>query len=589
MKIKKLISKFLFILLITITSCQRDFIDSGDASQTEIIPDTFSHYFGNEISRDFIGNVVDTNSNPIVGVIITIGDQTTTTDTNGVFIINDATINERFGYVKAEKAGYIHASRSVVPSNGTNKVTIMMLEETVAGSVNSGSSSTITTADGSSVSFDGNFIKEDGTAYSGSVDVIVHHLDPTDDDMELQMPGMLYAQNEDGEERMLQTLGMLDVELRGSGGEDLNLAEGSTSEIRMPVDPSLLNIAPATIPLWYFDEAKGYWIEEGEATLQGNMYVGTVSHFSFWNCDIPARAINLCVTVTTEDGIPFANAEVTITSITYGTRSGLTNNLGEVCGLVPSEESLELNVYDPNVCDANSLLTQSIGPYTTDSAITVIVPDNTYLVQETITGVLNTCDGDAVTNGYVELTYEGQTLLINVTNGSFEFQLMRCSTNDNNAFTLTATDFTNLQTTESLEYNLTSPTTNIGEINTCLDQDGYIQYVIDDSITVFYTDFIDVILGEERFVIYQVTNGYFLADFPAQVGSYTVSTNNTNNLEFEVPGSGSITTGQENITINVTYVGTGVGDFINLNFSGTFTNLGTTSTINGDAHVRIDL
>ena len=121
----------------------------------------------------------------------------------------------------------------------------------------------------------------------------------------MQMPGMLYAENENGAERMLQTLGMLAVELRGSGGEDLNLAEGSTSEIKVPVDASLMSIAPNTIPLWYFDEVNGYWKEEGQATLQGNMYVGTVSHFSFWNCDIPTEAITLCVTATNEENVPF--------------------------------------------------------------------------------------------------------------------------------------------------------------------------------------------------------------------------------------------------------------------------------------------
>ena len=110
-----------------------------------------------------------------------------------------------------------------------------MLEETVVGTISSGSTSTVTIDGGSSVSFDGNFIKEDGSAYEGSVDVIMHHLDPTDEDMSMQMPGMLYAQNEGGAERMLQTLGMLAVELRGSGGEDLNLAEGSTSEIKISV------------------------------------------------------------------------------------------------------------------------------------------------------------------------------------------------------------------------------------------------------------------------------------------------------------------------------------------------------------------
>ncbi|MCA0154546.1 hypothetical protein, partial [Winogradskyella vincentii] len=188
-------------------------------------------------------------------------------------------------------------------------------------------------------------------------------------DMPMQMPGMLYAQNEAGAERMLQTLGMLAVELRGSGGEDLNLPEGSTSEIRIPLDPSLMGIAPATIPLWYFDEVNGYWKEEGEATLQGNMYVGTVAHFSFWNCDIPAEAVTLCVSATNENQDALNNLWVSITSSTFGTTYGYTNENGEVCGFVPSNETLELNVYGYEYCSDTPLYTETIGPFSTDTSI----------------------------------------------------------------------------------------------------------------------------------------------------------------------------------------------------------------------------
>ena len=172
----------------------------------------------------------------------------------------------------AEKAGFIHASRAVVPSSGTNKVRIMMLPETIAGSTASGTQETIALANGASVALEGDYIKADGTNYTGNVNVIMHHLDPVDENMQDQMPGMLYAANAQNEEVMLQTFGMLAVELRGSGGEDLNIAEGSSAEIRMPLDASLLNDAPATIPLWYFDEVNGYWIEDGQATLVCLLY-----------------------------------------------------------------------------------------------------------------------------------------------------------------------------------------------------------------------------------------------------------------------------------------------------------------------------
>ena len=226
-------------------SCKKDSLPN-DNQQNDDTPSNFHENFGNEITRTFIGNVIDTNKNPIENATISIGSAEVQTDDRGVFIIKDAQVNERFAYVKVEKSGYIHGSRSVMPTSGINKVTIMLLEETVAGSTNSGTEETISIANGASVSLEGNYIKEDGTPYTGSLDVIIHHLDPTDENINLQMPGMLYAENEEGNEFMLQTLGMLAVELRGSAGEDLNLAEGSSAEIKIPVDPGIISIAPSS-------------------------------------------------------------------------------------------------------------------------------------------------------------------------------------------------------------------------------------------------------------------------------------------------------------------------------------------------------
>ncbi|APY08838.1 hypothetical protein BWZ20_11240 [Winogradskyella sp. J14-2] len=591
----------LLFSLLAITSCQNDDDGIGNNDPQENIPDTFSEYFGNDISRDFLGSVIDKNHNPIEGATITIGSETATTDSNGVFMINGATVKQRFGYIKAEKAGYIHASRSVVPSNGTNKVTIMMLEATVAGSVTSGTSGTVTATDGSSVSFDGNFIKEDGSTYDGSVDVILHHLDPADDDMPLQMPGMLYAENENGAERMLQTLGMLAVELRGSGGEDLNLAEGSTSEIKVPVDASLMSIAPNTIPLWYFDEVNGYWKEEGQATLQGNMYVGTVSHFSFWNCDIPAEAITLCVTTIDDDNVPLANMQVSITSATFGTTYGYTNENGEVCGYVPSNESLILNVYSYDVCGDTALHTEAVGPFTEDANIVIIVPDNPDVVQETVVGTFNTCDGNAVTDGYVQLSYGNQTFIDAVSNGEFIINLLRCD--DNNTFAVEASDYVNLQVTDSISYTFTTPLTNIGTISACNDVTEFVQYTIDndesflffENFSVAFNENLDSPSGPVIDIVGQSNgqgNCFYLngkLNEPEYLGTYDyLNYNEQDDTGFFIGECLSVSDENNNITYNLTALGN-VGEYIDINFSGSYEDWnGNPHTITGVVHVLRD-
>jgi len=83
----------------------------------------------------------------------------------------------------------------------------------------------------------------------------------------------------------LVSYGMMAVELTNSSGQKLQIETGKTAEIRITVPPSLLPNAPATIPLWSLDESLGVWKKESMASLINNVYIGNVSHFSFWNCD----------------------------------------------------------------------------------------------------------------------------------------------------------------------------------------------------------------------------------------------------------------------------------------------------------------
>ncbi|OUR92626.1 hypothetical protein A9Q87_06175 [Flavobacteriales bacterium 34_180_T64] len=595
---------FIFLLFVSFSllTCDKDDgITNTNNNNPEPNPTAFAQNFGNAISRTFLGTVKDKNNNPIENVSISIGNSNVSTDSNGVFIITNANVHERFAYVKAEKDGYIYGSRAVVPSSGTNKISITLLEETIIGTTSSGTSETIAIGNGASVSLQGDYKNPDGSTYSGNVNVIMHHLDPSEDDTSDQMPGMLYAANAQNEERMLQTYGMLAVELRGDGGEDLNLADGSTAEITLPLDASLLANAPSTIPLWYFDETNGYWVEDGVATLVGNAYVGTVSHFSFWNCDIPAEAVNLCITISDEAGNLLSNMNATITSTTYGTAGGTTNENGEVCGLVPSGETLELNIYNYDICGEASLYSASIGPFTSDSNISITVLDNPDIISETVVGTFNTCNGDPVTDGYVVLTYGGQTHFESVSDGSFEINLLRCATI--NTFDIEASDFVNLQSTDSISYTFTTPVTDIGTLTSCNTITEFIQYTIDDNDTQFLFDFIEVYLypfgtgqisnNDVLTISSQNGNNCFylqgsLTDAP-HVGSYdNLNWNDPNDYGISIVECLGISETNNNIIYNLTSLGE-EGDYVDINFSGDYEDfLGLPHTISGVIHVIRD-
>ncbi|MDG5490020.1 hypothetical protein [Psychroserpens sp. SPM9] len=590
MKFKQLLPKSISLVLLGLLfclSCNNDDLLSSTQNQ-DPDPTAFAQNFGSEISRNFIGTIVDINNNPIDNVMISIGSSTAMTDANGVFIINNATVNQRFGFIKAEKAGYIHASRAVVPSNGVNKVRIMMLPETIAGTTTSGTQETISLPNGSKVALEGDYIKSDGTLYDGSVNVIMHLLDPADANMQDQMPGMLYAANAQNEERMLQTYGMLAVELRGESGEDLNLAEGSTAEITVPLDASLMATAPSSIPLWYFDEVNGYWIEDGVATLVGNAYVGTVSHFSFWNCDIPAEYVDFCITVNDSNGNPLTNTYVTLTSSNYGTSNGYTNQNGEDCGKIPSGETLELNIYAFDPCGQIPIHSETIGPFDTDSNISVTIADNPNIISETVSGIFNDCNGNPVTNGYVQLIYNEHYYTEAVTAGNFEINLVRCETE--NTFKIKAYDYVNVQETDLLSYTFTTPLTNLGTIQSCNSVEEFITYQVDDHPVITYNFNIQGGLDGDYLTVYYFSenqntsfNLYF-SDFNGP-GTYTNSY-----IDF-YDMNGDATTLEASFVgaTNVTAFGD-IGDYIDINFSGVIDDYSSANQIpiSGTIHVLRD-
>jgi len=89
----------------------------------------------------------------------------------------------------------------------------------------------------------------------------------------------------------LGTFGVLNVELLGKNGEELQLKEGMPATLSVPNE--ILAQVPPTIPLWSYDESLATWIEESFAVLQDGFYVGEVAHFSSWNVDTKTDPISV--------------------------------------------------------------------------------------------------------------------------------------------------------------------------------------------------------------------------------------------------------------------------------------------------------
>lgn len=555
-----------FLSLHLLLSCKKD--TSPSIPPPDEQTSDFAEHFGEEVISNFIGTVVDQQNYPISGVLVKIGAQSTHTDNNGVFVLKDISTYEYFAYMTATKTGYILGSRAIAPTSGLNEIRIMMLPADIAGTVNSGATGSVSLPNGSKVTFDGDFKTSAGLPYSGPVQVVINHLDPTDIDFTEKMPGMLFARTEDEESRVLESYGMTNIELLGAAGEKLQPA--NSAQVEFPITASQQASAPSTIPLWHFDDELGYWIEEGFATRQGNKYIGNLAHFSWWNCDLPHDWILLKLRFVDQNGNPLSNLS---TSLSNGGALN-TNSNGEAGGLVPKNVSFTLTVHSNNDC--NTLLhTQVIGPFSSDTDLQdIVINTNNLLGSNTykrVFGMLKDCDDNLVNNGYVQITQGSHTQIVPTQNGAFNANIIACN---NSILTLIGIDLDNGNNTGVNQININANSEDLGTLYTCqTEAEGISIHVIDlEEVRYVNTNLSATITGNTIQISGGTSDSFSLFGNNASVGTFTTASG------FEIAGDvlteaghggGASMLSNFNITYNVLRVGA-VGQYIDIVFNGTY-------------------
>ncbi|MDR0725656.1 MAG: carboxypeptidase-like regulatory domain-containing protein [Prevotellaceae bacterium] len=291
------------------------------------------------------GTVRNISGTPLGGVRIVSGDVSTTTDDDGTFGFEQAgTVNDRI-VIRFEKQGYFDLVRSGV------KVDEIHIDAVMQAKNNSSNSSTTIfdavkdktlSAGGLKVDISASsLVRSDGLAYTGLVNADLLYLDPDNIHFTELMPGGdLVGMRANNSETQLISYGMTEILLTDATGKALQLKNGATAGLTFPIPASMTNNPPNTIPLWSFDEERGIWIEEGAATLTDNdEYIGTVTHFSWYNLDVPAGCVVIRGTVTDCNGAP-----VPYVRVTAGQMAFPTNSKGEYRLVVPSETSVTVTV-----------------------------------------------------------------------------------------------------------------------------------------------------------------------------------------------------------------------------------------------------
>ena len=456
----------LAISLITL-SCRKD-INEGNNMQGDF-PD-----LSTKVSSSVSGFVTNEQDEPVYGATVKAGAGITKTDKYGFFQFNDVMVVKEAAVISVEYSGYFNAIKTYAVTEGKPAFfRIKLLPKTIAGTIESVSGGTVSLQNGLSISFPANAVKDvaTGLLYNGTVKVAAQWLDPTSAELNNIMPGDLRGINTSGSMDLLTTYGMAAVEITGSGGESLKSIDGKKAEMSFPIPATILATAPATIPLWYFDEQKGLWKEEGIATKTGDKYIGEVSHFSFWNCDVPNSYVPFSCIITDSINRPLPNMMVKISVLSNLQNStwGYTNEEGFVSGFVPNNETLKLEVLNAGIC-GNTLLLYSQNFTTTNIAyaagIINITGIGNNVIVANIKGKVIDCNNNPVTNGYIILKVDNQysRYYLNTTG---EYNITRIICNNAMQSELFAVDISSMKLSETIGQVMHTGTNIIPDMQAC--------------------------------------------------------------------------------------------------------------------------
>lgn len=310
--------------------------------------------------QSIAGLVTSKAGDPIAGAFVSAYGLSTTSDAGGRFQLDGLTLPAQRAVVSFQKEGYFDAVVGTRPAaTGTTNVRVVLRPRTKIGEVDNATGGNVS---GENITLDlppRSFVGTDGLAVTGPVSIFASYLDPTSDDFEAQMPGGDFtAEDEQGEEGVLESFGAVTVEAEDESGEGVQLDEEAQLCIAIPA--ALRASAPAEIAVWILRPSESRWQASGTAQRQGDSYCFTQSELGNINCDLFFRSAIVSGRVCDDEGAPVADAEVEIGQI--ATRS---DSSGAYSVVVPSGKRLQISVGEDSsyLCtvDANTAYTVDFG------------------------------------------------------------------------------------------------------------------------------------------------------------------------------------------------------------------------------------
>jgi len=354
------------------------------------------------------GTVFSQGRAVLAGVTVKVGTISTETNMYGTYMLSGIPVGASTK-VDFEIAEYITLQKTISVENGkTSYLSCTMFKPTQTTIVPSVDNTLYD--GGAQIVIPANaFVDAQGTAFTGNVLTEVKYFDPTLPECIESFPGTFSGLREDGVTITdFESYGFISAQFFKSTAptEELNLASGKEASLIAPIPYSLQANAPATIPLWYYDDVAGIWKEQGAATRVGNNYEGNVSHFTYWNFDQPITisdksTITGKVVWNDTNHSPIANAQVVATGENY---SGYTKvysaSDGSFSISVKANAQVKIRAYIGQNSSPNTATINTAAGEGTMAIADIVISDESY----TLNGSLVDSSSQPLANEYGNIT-----------------------------------------------------------------------------------------------------------------------------------------------------------------------------------------
>lgn len=473
---------YLCLLLLCISSC-RDEINEFSVDSDEEPPLVL-------VETSIKGRVIDDIGNPVANALVNVGNTSIFSGSDGFFEFDQLAVEKSGDVVSADVPGYFTGvSQANFAAANESFLEIQVLAKGEPDMVSSMIDAAIVKPNGVEINIPANSIVDgNGNRYDGNTMVFSKWLDPTDEDLGGIMPGSLVATDQNSDDVVLATYGMLALDLEAENGEVLSLAEGAMVEVNLPIPEELRMDAPEEMPLWEYDLEEGKWFEKGKCIKNGSNYSFSVTGTGFWNCDVPLESICLSFQVLNEDLTAASFVKVVVEDLTDNfIYWGYTNLGGFVCANVPLSAPLKLTILDH--CD-NIIYMEEIGVFDDDVILeNIVLEENLESFMINVKGSLSNCIQTDVPQGHLGVRYPGRLQIYPFTEGTYDTSIaFICTEFPEMEFTVYSNSEPKATVTQTV---FTFDNVDLGALMSCEDLDDVFTFDVDGlnlfaSPTQFY-------------------------------------------------------------------------------------------------------